>query len=58
VPSDLPHVELYSDAPVGNNIDDRDGDGLTNEVEKRLGPIPEIPTPMATAFSMAGKFTA
>lgn len=40
VPPDLAHVELSSDAPVGNNIDDRDGDGLTNEVEKRLGTNP------------------
>ena len=43
VPPDLPHVELSSDAPVGNNIDDRDGDGLTNEVEKRLGTDPNNP---------------
>lgn len=43
VPPDLPHVELFSDAPVGNNVDDRDGDGLTNEVEKRLGTNPRNP---------------
>jgi hypothetical protein len=37
VPPDLPHVELSSDAPVGNDINDRDGDGLSNDIEKRLG---------------------
>lgn len=43
VPPDLAHVELSSDAPVGNDINDRDGDGLTNEVEKRLGTNPNNP---------------
>ena len=43
MPPDLAHVELSSDAPVGNDIDDRDGDGLTNEVEKRLGTNPNNP---------------
>ena len=43
MPPDLAHVELSSDAPVGNDINDRDGDGLTNEVEKRLGTDPNNP---------------
>jgi hypothetical protein len=58
VPPDLPHVELFSDARVGNDIDDRDGDGLSNDVEKRLGTNSRNPTLTVTAFSMAGRFTA
>jgi hypothetical protein len=41
VPPDVAHVELSSDAPVGSDAKDRDGDGLTNEVEKRLGTDPD-----------------
>jgi hypothetical protein len=43
MPPDVPHVELSSDAPIGNDANDRDGDGLTNEVEKRLGTDPNNP---------------
>jgi hypothetical protein len=43
VPPDLAHVELFSDAPLGNDIDDRDGGGLPNDVEARLETDPQNP---------------